>query len=118
MANLESHIGLARARELWRLNRLGLARREWRAALEPFDRDQLLAAAKLADRWGWHDRAIATVAQARHWNDLELRFPTPHRETLLNYAGQHGIDPAWAFAIMRQESLFQTDVRSGAGALA
>jgi soluble lytic murein transglycosylase len=77
----------------------------------------LKAAAKLASRSGWHDRAIFTLAQTGYWDDLELRFPVQHAELVAENAGRHGIDKAWIFAVMRQESAFMDNARSHAGAL-
>lgn len=108
---------LQRAYEFWRLDRLPQARAEWRLAERGFDTAQQRAAAKLAQRWGWHDRAIAAAAKARDWDDLTLRFPLPYRQAVATYSREHAVDPAWIYAVMRQESLFQSDIRSGAGAL-
>ncbi|TDY00993.1 transglycosylase SLT domain-containing protein [Thiohalophilus thiocyanatoxydans] len=108
---------LQRAAELYTLGRVADARREWNHALARMNEDQLLRAAKLADEWGWHDRVIMTLARARHWDDLEMRFPLAHQQTVLNQARNQQIDPAWAFAVIRQESAFTTDARSHAGAL-
>ena len=93
------------------------ARREWNFALQQLDKPQMLKAAQLAYDWNWHDRAIITLAQASYWDDLEKRFPLAHRDLVINYARQQQINPAWAFAIIRQESAFTNDARSHAGAL-
>ena len=93
------------------------ARREWNHLLPRLNEDQLLRAAKLAEEWGWHDRVIMTLARARYWDDLEMRFPLAHQQTVLNQARDQQIDPAWAFAVIRQESAFIHDARSHAGAL-
>ena len=78
---------------------------------------QLLGAARLAHEWGWHDRAITTMARTRQRDDLRLRFPLAHREQIEAAADANGIEPAFAFAIIRQESAFTPDARSPAGAL-
>jgi soluble lytic murein transglycosylase len=106
-----------RAAELFALDRSTEARREWRWATRDMDRMDLKAAAKLASRSGWHDRAIFTLAQTGYWDDLELRFPVQHAELVAENAGRHGIDKAWIFAVMRQESAFMDNARSHAGAL-
>ena len=117
LTDVESVAGIQRARELYALKRTVEARREWNFAIEQMPQAQLLKAAKLADSWGWHDRAIATLAQAKYWDDLELRFPLAHQEEVLQQAARQQINPAWAFAIIRQESAFTADARSHAGAL-
>jgi soluble lytic murein transglycosylase len=108
---------IERARELHAINRLVDARREWHHALKTLDKPQLLSAAQLAHEWDWHDRAIITLAQAKYWDDLEKRFPLAHRELVINHAHKQHINPAWAFAIIRQESAFTRDARSHAGAM-
>jgi soluble lytic murein transglycosylase len=66
---------------------------------------------------GWHDQAIVTLARAGYWDDLSLRFPTPHQDRVLASARSESIDPAWVYAVMRQESIFRSDAKSPAGAL-
>ena len=113
----EAYPGIARARELYLLGRIVDARREWQHATRDMAVWQLKSAAALAQGWGWHDRAILTLARTDLRDDLELRFPLAHREQILAQAKASDIDPALAFAIVRQESAFAPDARSSAGAL-
>lgn len=106
-----------RARELLVLDRPWDARTEWQIMVGDLDPSDLVAAAELARRWHWHDRAIVALAGARLWDDLEIRFPTPHRDLVVDASRRHDLPPEWVFAVMRQESLFQRDARSGAGAI-
>ena len=108
---------VARAGELYQLKRIVEARREWHFAIQQMDKKQLLMAAQLANNWGWHDRSIITLALAQHWDDLELRFPLAHKKHIEKQANHEKINPAWAFAVIRQESAFTSDARSSAGAL-
>lgn len=117
LSAIEQVPGILRARELLAINRVVDARREWQHTLQGFDKTQLLCAAQLAHQWDWHDRAIITLAQAEYWDDLEKRFPLAHQTSVMNYARQQQINPAWAFAIIRQESAFTDDARSHAGAM-
>ena len=109
--------GLLRARELKALGRDHAARKEWNLTLENRSTEDLKAAAKLATAWDWPSQTIITLARIRHWNDLELRFPLNHKQQVVQHANDHGIDSAWIYAILRQESAFVTDARSRAGAL-
>ena len=109
--------GLARVDELSALKRHIDARREWRYATRDMSPAQLKAAAKLAEQRGWHDRAIFALARTGYWDDLELRFPLEHAELVEQNARRQGIDDAWVFAVMRQESAFMNDARSHAGAM-
>ena len=109
--------GIQRAREFYALGRLTDTRREWNYAIQDFDESLKLRAAKLAHDWGWRDGAIFTIAQAPRQDDLELLFPLDHRAHIELRAKDSAIDPAWAFAIMRQESAFVVDARSPVGAM-
>ncbi len=108
---------IQRAAELYRLGRIVPARREWNLALSHLQGDDLLKAAKLADSWGWHDRVIITLGRSDHLDDLDLRFPLLYRKQIFSEALKRGIDPAWVYGLIRQESAFMADVRSPAGAL-
>jgi len=106
-----------RARELFFLERWVDARREWLHATGDMEPAQLKAAAKIAERKGWHDRAIFTLARTGYWDDLELRFPLAHTDLVERNADRNGIDKAWIYAVMRQESAFMRNARSHAGAM-
>ena len=108
---------LQRAAELYALGRYGPARREWQQAVSGLDDKDMPAAAAWAHGLGWHDRAIAATAAAGHTTDLELRFPLPHREIIVEQAVATGLSPALVYGVTRQESLFMSDVGSSAGAL-
>jgi soluble lytic murein transglycosylase len=109
--------GLLRARELYALERTLEARREWNLALKDQSPEVLKAAAKLAQEWNWPSQAILALAKIQHWDDLELRFPLNHRREVDRQAKDHGLESAWIYAIVRQESAFSVDARSSAGAL-
>ena len=114
---LASIPSLLRAHELFLLNRFVKARREWNHTISDMSDFQLQHAARLAHSWGWHNRAIMTMARTSNRDDLELRFPLVYQEKIMREARSHNIDPAFAFALIRQESAFTTDARSHAGAL-
>ena len=116
-ARLAANDAVRRARELLLLDREPDARREWNYALRDAGADDYRAAAQLADSWGWHSAAILTVAKAQDWDDLALRFPVTHRDTVLAASRQESLEPQWVFAVLRQESAFQSDARSSAGAM-
>ena len=117
IATLENLPSIQRAHELFLLRDYAQAGAEWRQATTTLDDTTLKAAAQLAQRWGWHDQAIVTLARTAYWDDLELRFPLPHHQQVLTQARNKAIDPAWVYAVMRQESIFRATARSPAGAL-
>ncbi len=106
-----------RALELMALGRTAAARREWSFLLDTLDEKEVLAASWIADCRNWHGRAIATIARVKKWDDLELRFPLPYREAIEERAHRHDLSSAALFALIRQESAFIPDIRSGAGAV-
>src|SRR5690606_11198374 len=93
------------------------ARREWYHISRVFSREELIAQAKLAHDLDWHFPAIRTLSQARHWDDLDVRFPMPYRSSLTSAAKSRGLHSSWVYAITRQESAFMDDARSHAGAI-
>ncbi|MCB1735421.1 MAG: transglycosylase SLT domain-containing protein [Gammaproteobacteria bacterium] len=113
---LETKPGVLRARELYALDKRLDARREWWVLDRSLNPDELRVVAKLAQEWGWHDRAILTVARGGHFDDLALRFPLAFSEHIHRYADLRDLDRSWVYAVCRQESAFSPDVRSHAGA--
>jgi soluble lytic murein transglycosylase len=117
LAAIAAHPGIVRARELFLVGLDSSGRAEWEAIVRHFDAEQKRHAAILADRWGWHSRAITTVASAGEYDDLGIRYPLPWKSEFESYSTAANIDTTWAYGIARSESLFMPDVRSGAGAI-
>ena len=77
---------------------------------------ELLAAAQLAcEREVW-DRCINTSERTKTVIDLEQRFPMPHQRSVVKRSADISLDPAYVYGLIRQESRFVTDARSGVGA--
>ncbi len=76
----------------------------------------LLAAAQLACDSGVWDRCINTSERTRTLIDFEQRYPMPFKNAVLQRAAQIGLDPAYVYGLIRQESRFIMDARSGVGA--
>ena len=115
-ASTRANPGFARALQLIALGLRNEGVREWNFTLRGMGDRELLAAAQLAcDREVW-DRCINTSERTRGEVDMAQRFPTPYRELVLAKAREVGVDPAYVFALIRQESRFITDVRSHVGA--
>lgn len=111
-----SHPGLTRALQLIALGLRSEGVREWNFSLRGMSDRQLLAAAQEAcDREVW-DRCINTSERTRTEIDMAQRFPTPHRNELMREARASGIDPAYVYGLVRQESRFVMDARSHVGA--
>jgi soluble lytic murein transglycosylase len=111
-----SHPGLTRALSLVALGLRSEGVREWNFSLRGMSDRQLLAAAQEAcDREVW-DRCINTSERTQAEVDMAQRFPTPHRAELLREAQASGIDAAYVYGLIRQESRFVMDARSHVGA--
>ncbi|WP_460236619.1 transglycosylase SLT domain-containing protein [Aurantivibrio plasticivorans] len=108
---------MQRAYELLEIGNLRDARREWYYATKDMEPDQLLAAGKLADQWGWHRKTIQAMAAARYWDDLKLRFPLAYQSEVEVASKATHIESPLLFAIARQESAFAADAKSSVGAM-
>jgi len=109
--------GFIRAHELFRAELFIDARREWAWIIRNLSIDDLKLAAVLAEQWDWHDRAILTVARSKDYSDLNLRFPIDYKKEVRKIAQGYQLEPAHVYAVIRQESAFNKDARSPAGAL-
>jgi len=92
------------------------ARREWRWAMRGKTDQQLLASAELAKRQSFLDMAIYSADRTETVHDYSLRYLTPYRDITHRYATQIGVDEAWVYGLIRQESRFVSVARSGVGA--
>ncbi|OIP14457.1 MAG: lytic transglycosylase [Comamonadaceae bacterium CG2_30_59_20] len=77
---------------------------------------ELLAAADLACQHEVWDRCINTSERTKNVIDLTQRFPMPHKQAVLARTREIGLDPAYVYGLIRQESRFIMDARSGVGA--
>jgi soluble lytic murein transglycosylase len=76
----------------------------------------LLAAADLACQNQVWDRCINTSERTKLVMDFEQRFPMPFKAAVVARAGQIGLDPAYVYGLIRQESRFIMDAKSSVGA--
>ena len=79
------------------------------------DRELLAAAQFACDKQIW-DRCINTSERTKALIDLEQRFPMPFRDAVVKRAQSINLDPAYVYGLIRQESRFIMDARSGVGA--
>ena len=108
--------GLVRAFELYAVDLPKLARREWTRALQDADPATQRIAADMANRRGWYDRAVFTMSSGDALRLYDLRFPLASQDGLVPQAEQAGIEPAWAYGILRAESAWMSDAQSSADA--
>lgn len=117
LVQLSDEPALIRAREFQKVDLANESRREWNNWLSEKTPAEMSAAAVLASSWGLHDRAIYTAGLANNRRAISLRFPVLYRTEVARAALEYGIEPAWIFGVMRRESAYVRDIRSGAGAV-
>lgn len=121
LQRLDQDIHFRRAFTLRNINApANYTNREWnwavRQAYLKHDDGLLLAAAKRATDMGWYDRAIYAADRTEKKHNYAYRYATPHQAMVVNHSRNAGVDPAWAYGLMRQESRFVTAARSHVGA--
>ncbi|MDP3227978.1 MAG: transglycosylase SLT domain-containing protein [Acidovorax sp.] len=79
------------------------------------DRELLAAADFACQREVW-DRCINTSERTKGFIETSQRFPTPFRNAVVERAQGIGLDPAYVYGLIRQESRFIMDARSHVGA--
>jgi soluble lytic murein transglycosylase len=115
---VESDPGIQRAREFYLLGNVAAANREWTFTTHHLPTtEEMVAAGRLADRWGWYRQAIQTMQDSDYWDELSVRFPIPFHEHVKAAVRQTSLDPHFVFAIAKQESAFSSDAKSPVGAM-
>jgi soluble lytic murein transglycosylase len=117
LAGLVAQPSLVRARELFMIDRIEWANREWLAAIASLTPQQLVQVARLAAGWGWTLQAAATWKRAGAPDDLDILYPQPDAGDWRRAAESAGLTENWLYAIARQESLFLPRARSTSDAL-
>jgi len=108
--------GLVRALALIGLGLRSEGVREWNFTLRGMaDRELLAAAAWACEREVW-DRCINTSERTREQVSIAQRYPTPLESVVLAKSREVGVDPAYVYGLIRQESRFIVDARSHVGA--
>ena len=119
--NARTNPGLARALYAIAMGLRSEGVREWNYSTNLHQKGgmndrELLAAADLACQQEVWDRCINTSERTKTLLDFEQRFPMPHKKAVVQRANQIGLDPAYVYGLIRQESRFIMDARSGVGA--
>lgn len=108
--------GIQRTLALYRMDMRSEALKEWAWTLRNFNDQELLTAAEIARRNELYDRAINAADRTVNVHDFSLRYLAPYRDVLQSHIQEHGLDEAWVYGLMRQESRFVTAAKSDVGA--
>ncbi len=116
VAAMESNAGFRRALKFYDLNLRFEGSREWNWELRKMTDRQLLAVGEFARQNDVLDRMVNTSDRTRTEIDFTQRFPAPHLEQMTQKARLLGMDMAWVYGLIRQESRFVKNARSHVGA--
>ncbi|AGW88595.1 MULTISPECIES: lytic transglycosylase domain-containing protein [Cupriavidus] len=108
--------GFQRAQKFYAMNLRFEGNREWNWELRGMNDRELLAAAEYARRIELLDRTVNTADRTRNEHDFTLRFLMPYRDIMQRATDDVGLDMAWVYGLIRQESRFLMSARSSAGA--
>jgi soluble lytic murein transglycosylase len=117
LQRVSGNAALARALDLFAIERSDLAAREWAGAIRGMSDDERRVAVQKAIHEGWFERAVSgMVLTADDMQYYSLRFPLHHEVDIRAQSKLNGLDPAWVAGQTRAESSFMPNARSGADA--
>ncbi|PZU02520.1 MAG: lytic murein transglycosylase [Francisella sp.] len=93
-----------------------IAQLEWRYAVKHFSNLQLLTAAQLAFNQQFYEMSIYSADKSEILLNFPLRFPTPYRSVIENYAQKNQVELPWVLGLIRQESRFMSHAVSSSQA--
>ena len=98
------------------VNKLLEAKKQWWYALKKLNDKDILTAAKYAQQLGLTQVSIFTLAKAKYWDDVSVRFPLAYEENVKSQAKKQSLDPAIIYGLIRRESAFEHEATSPVGA--
>jgi len=116
IAELKNRKEFRVAFELMALDRKNKAKLQWWHASRALNKHEILIAAKLAQQWQWDEIAIFTIAKAKYWDDIEVRFPLSYVDKIHENSALHNLNPVILFGLIRRESAFNEKAYSATGA--
>ena len=107
---------LDNAFELFAMDMIREARKEWIIGYRQLNTGQRRALADLAYQKGWYNKVSAIMAALGLWKNYKLRYPLAYQKEITQFANKHQLLPQWIMSIITQESAWQTDAISSADA--
>lgn len=102
--------------ELIAVDKLKEAKRQWWYAVKKLEKNEILIASKYAQQLQWVQEAIFTIAKAKYWDDVSLRFPLAYQRQIQKNAEKQKLNSAIIYGLIRRESTFNQNAMSPAGA--
>src|SRR5450830_203069 len=116
IAPMTQNAGFQRSLKFYDLNMRYEGIREWNWELRKMNDRQLLAAAEFARQSDVLDRMVNTSDRTRTEMDFTQRFPAPHLAEMSANTRPLGLENAWVYGLIRQESRFIKNAKSYVGA--
>jgi soluble lytic murein transglycosylase len=116
VAAASKNAGLQNALRFYAMNLRFEGNREWNWQLRQMSEQQLLAAAEFARQNNVLDRMVNSSDRTKTIFDFSQRFPTPYKDAMTQNTSGLGLDMAWVYGLIRQESRFIVNARSNVGA--
>jgi soluble lytic murein transglycosylase len=108
--------GFRRALKFLDLNLRAEGSREWNWELRKMTERQHFSVAEFARQNNVLDRMVSTSEHTRIEMDFTQRYPTPFHDIMHPATKVLGLDKAWVYGLIRQESRFIMNARSYVGA--
>jgi len=102
--------------ELFALNMIALARKEWIIGYRKLNTAQRRELADIAYQKGWYNKVTAIMGALNLWRNYEMRYPLAYKKEITQLANKYNLLPQWIMSIITQESAWQTDAISRADA--
>ena len=116
MAAIGTNQGLQRALKFFSMRLRFEGTREWNWETRKLSERELIAAAEFARQNHILDRMVYTSEKTRVQADYTHRYPVPHDDIMQPTTSTLGLDRAWVYGLIRQESRFIMEAQSTAGA--
>jgi soluble lytic murein transglycosylase len=116
VAAMAQNAGFRRAFRFFDMNMRFEGYREWNWELRRMNERQHLAAAEFARQNNLLDRMVNTSDRTKIEVDFTQRFPAPFNDIMHPTTQALGLDKAWVYGLIRQESRFVMAARSHVGA--
>jgi len=102
--------------ELFELDMIKEARKEWILGYQQLNIGERRALADLAYKKGWYNKVSAIMGALGLWKNYKLRYPLAYKKEITQLANKQNLLPQWIMSIITQESAWQTDAISRADA--
>ncbi len=116
LAPMVNNANLQRALKFYAMNLRFEGTREWNWELRKMNERQHLVVAELARQNNMLDRMVSTSDRTKGELDFSQRFPTPFNDRMYKTTQELGVDMAWVYGLIRQESRFIMNAKSHVGA--